>query len=90
MRFSATPQFASWKRSVSKQKRSCSSAISSASASPGIAFQRRPVNIGEQQKVQSVGHPKLEKWLKPRGGRSCFHPGGMGMRWRTLCIGSRA
>ena len=84
MRFSATPQLASWKRSTSNLKRCCSSAISSASASPGIAFQRRPVTSGEQQKVQGSGQPKLEKWLKPRGGFWGVQWPGSGKRWRTL------
>jgi hypothetical protein len=84
VRFSATPQFASWKRSTSNLKRCCSSAISSASLAPSMAFQRRPVISGEQQKVHGSGQPKLEKWLKPRGGLSTVHLPGRGKRWRTL------
>src|SRR6188768_4268741 len=68
VRFSCTPKFASWKRSTSNLKGCCSSAISSASCLPGIAFQRRPVTSGEQQNVHGSGQPKLEKCEKPRGG----------------------
>ena len=88
VRFSATPKLASWKRSTSKRKRCWSSAISSASTSPGMAFQRRPVTSGEQEKVHGSGQPKLEKWLKPRGGLSGVQRPGSGKRWRTLrCVG---
>jgi hypothetical protein len=83
-RFSATPKFASWKRTVLNLKRACSSSSSSASCLPGIAFQRRPVTIGEQQNVHGSGQPKLEKWLKPR---YCMPRGmshGSGYLWRTL------
>ena len=84
MRFSATPKLASWKRSTSNPKRCCSSATSSASAFPEIAFQRRPVSLGEQQKVQGSGHPKLENMLKPFGGLSGVQCPGSGNRWRTF------
>ena len=46
VRFSATPKFASWKRSTSNWKRSWSSATSSAVSLPEIAFQRRFVTSG--------------------------------------------
>ena len=61
LRFSATPKLASWKRITLNLKRSCSSRRRSAVSLPGIAFQRRPVTMGEQQKVQGSGQPKLEK-----------------------------
>ena len=60
-RFSATPKLASWKRMTLNFQRSCRSSSRSASSLPGIAFQRRPVTIGEQQNVHGSGHPKLEK-----------------------------
>ena len=86
VRFSATPKLASWKRSTSKPKRWCSSATSSASCLPGIAFQRRPVTSGEQQKVQGSGQPKLENIEKPLGGFSGVQWPGSGKRCRTFWL----